>query len=124
MNNIGLEARLSGPAVRGVTTREKYLDYLDEMKEGSLDFYATMRSLYRQKRRKDISGELEGKDLTLSMLPVDEVYEEIDSTKNETVNITTPIDNVALDEKNLIQDITTEFFHRRIILHLMNQELI
>ncbi len=99
MNNIGLEARLSGPAVRGVTTREKYLDYLDEMKEGSLDFYATMRSLYRQKRRKDISGELEGKDLTLSMLPVDEVYEEIDSTKNETVNITTPIDNVALDEK-------------------------
>ena len=98
MNNIGLEARLSGPTVRGVTTREKYLDYLDEMKEGSLDFYATMRSLYRQKRRKDISGELESKDLTLSMLPVDEVYEEIDSTENEPVNITTPTDNVALDE--------------------------
>ena len=38
-----------------------------KMKEGSLDFYATMRSLYRQKRRKDISGELENKDLTLSL---------------------------------------------------------
>ena len=98
MNNIGLEARLSGPTVRGVTTREKYLDYLDEMKEGSLDFYATMRSLYRQKRRKDISGELEGKDLTLSMLPVDEVYEEMDSTKDEAVNTTTSVDNVVLDK--------------------------
>ncbi len=75
MNGIGLEARLSGPVVRGVSTREKYLDYLDEMKEGSLDFYATMRSLYRQKRRKDISGELESKDLSLSMLPI-ETYED------------------------------------------------
>ncbi len=75
MNGISLEARLSGPVVRGVSTREKYLDYLDEMKEGSLDFYATMRSLYRQKRRKDISGELESKDLSLSMLPI-ETYED------------------------------------------------
>ena len=33
MNGIGLEARLSGPVVRGVSTREKYLDYIDEMKE-------------------------------------------------------------------------------------------
>ena len=71
MNGIGLEARLSGPSVRGVAQREKYLDYLDEMKEGSLDFYATMRSLYRQKRKKDISGELESKDLSLSMSQID-----------------------------------------------------
>ena len=71
MNGIGLEARLSGPSVRGAAQREKYLDYLDEMKEGSLDFYATMRSLYRQKRKKDISGELESKDLSLSMSQID-----------------------------------------------------
>ena len=51
MNGIGIEARLSGPVVRGVTTREKYLDYVEEMKASSLDFYATMRSLYRQKRK-------------------------------------------------------------------------
>ena len=82
MNGIGLEARLSGPVVRGVSTREKYLDYLDEMKEGSLDFYATMRSLYRQKRRKDISGELESKDLSLSMLPV-EAYEDEELNEDE-----------------------------------------
>ena len=87
MNGIGLEARLSGPVVRGVSTREKYLDYLDEMKEGSLDFYATMRSLYRQKRRKDISGELESKDLSLSMLPV-EAYED-EELKSDVKNIVT-----------------------------------
>ena len=87
MNGIGLEARLSGPVVRGVSTREKYLDYLDEMKEGSLDFYATMRSLYRQKRRKDISGELESKDLSLSMLPIEEYEDE--ELKPDVKNIVT-----------------------------------
>ncbi len=90
MNGIGIEARLSGPVVRGVAKREKYLDYLDEMKEGSLDFYATMRSLYRQKRRKDISGELESKDLTLSLLPVD-VYED-EEFKAEVKNIVTSME--------------------------------
>ena len=91
MNGIGLEARLSGPVVRGVSTREKYLDYLDEMKEGSLDFYATMRSLYRQKRRKDISGELESKDLSLSMLPV-EAYED-EELESDVKNIVTTMKN-------------------------------
>jgi len=52
MNGIGMEARLSGPVVRGVSTREQFLDYVDEMKKGSLDWYATMRSLYRQKKKK------------------------------------------------------------------------
>ena len=87
MNGIGLEARLSGPVVRGVSTREKYLDYIDEMKEGSLDWYATMRSLYRQKRRKDISGELESKDLSLSMLPI-EAYED-EELKSDVKSIVT-----------------------------------
>ena len=92
MNGIGLEARLSGPVVRGVSTREKYLDYLDEMKEGSLDFYATMRSLYRQKRRKDISGELESKDLSLSMLPI-EAYEDEELESDDKNIVTTMKDD-------------------------------
>ena len=92
MNGIGLEARLSGPVVRGVSTREKYLDYLDEIKEGSLDFYATMRSLYRQKRRKDISGELESKDLSLSMLPI-EAYEDEESESDVKNVVTTMKDD-------------------------------
>ena len=61
MNGIGLEARLSGPVVRGVSTREKYLDYVDEMKASSLDWYATMRSLYRQKEKRRFLGHLRKK---------------------------------------------------------------
>ena len=101
MNSIGIEARLSGPVVRGVTTREKYLDYLDEMKEGSLDFYATMRSLYRQKRRKDISGELESKDLSLSMIPIDAYQDEDDQTRTDIVsNISNmDVDKTSNDQK-------------------------
>ncbi len=98
MNGIGMEARLSGPVVRGVSTREKYLDYLDEIKEGSLDFYATMRSLYRQKRRKDISGDLESKDLSLSMLPVD-VYED-EELKSEVKNVVTTMKKEDSDVKS------------------------
>ena len=56
MNNLGFEARLPQPVVSGVSTREKYMDYIDEIKNSSLDFYATMRSLYRQKRVKDIGN--------------------------------------------------------------------
>jgi len=97
MNGIGMEARLSGPVVRGVSTREKYLDYLDEMKEGSLDFYATMRSLYRQKRRKDISGELESKDLSLSMLPVESFEEE--EFKSDSKKIVTTMKNANSETK-------------------------
>ena len=54
----------------GVSTREKYLDYVDEMRESSLDWYATMRSLYRQ-RKKEISGELEDEKVALNVLSID-----------------------------------------------------
>ena len=111
MNGIGLEARLSGPVVRGVSTREKYLDYLDEIKEGSLDFYATMRSLYRQKRRKDISGELESKDLSLSMLPVeayeDEELKEDQELKSDVKNIVTTMK----DEDSEIKSEMTRYYN-------------
>lgn len=109
MNGIGLEGRLSGPTVRGVTTREKYLDYLDEMKEGSLDFYATMRSLYRQKRRKDISGELENKDLSLGMLQVSEMLEE------DPVIAPTKTDQMVVNVSKEIKDNTGTRYYNGVL---------
>ena len=100
MNGIGLEARLSGPSVRGVAQREKYLDYLDEMKEGSLDFYATMRSLYRQKRKKDISGELESKDLSLSMSQID-LFEDEGPASTTTDNDDKVMVSSIIEEKEV-----------------------
>ena len=65
MNDIGFEARLPQPVVSGASTREKYLDYIEEIEENSLDFYATMKSLYNQKRIQDISN---GKKKKLKVL--------------------------------------------------------
>ncbi|MEL0124734.1 MAG: VacJ family lipoprotein, partial [Alphaproteobacteria bacterium] len=96
MNGIGLEARLSGPVVRGVSTREKYLDYVDEMKAGSLDWYATMRSLYRQKRKKEISGELENEKVSFDLIPTDVYEDEVLDT--EIVNLDTKIANEVKTE--------------------------
>lgn len=56
MNNLGFEARLPKPVVSGADQRAKYLDYVDDIENSSLDFYATMRSLYRQKRNQDINN--------------------------------------------------------------------
>jgi Surface lipoprotein len=40
--------------VAGVNKRERYLDTLDEVERSSLDYYAAMRSLYRQTRDAEI----------------------------------------------------------------------
>ena len=98
MNNIGLEARLSGPTVRGVTTREKYLDYVDEMKSSSLDFYATMRSLYRQKRKKEISGELEESSSLLG-LPIKNTENEVKPIDDSEVST-----EISIDESTDIEN--------------------
>jgi phospholipid-binding lipoprotein MlaA len=36
--------------VAAVSQREAYLEFLDDIQHTSLDYYATMRSLYRQRR--------------------------------------------------------------------------
>ena len=106
MNGIGLEARLSGPVVRGVSTREKFLDYVDEMKAGSLDWYATMRSLYRQKRKKEISGKLENEKVSFDLIPTDLYEDEVLNT--EIVNLDTKITNevkTELSKTELVKDV-------------------
>ncbi|MBF91822.1 MAG: hypothetical protein CMP34_03330 [Rickettsiales bacterium] len=95
MNGIGLEGRLSGPVVRGVDKRETYLDYVEEMKSSSLDFYATMRSLYRQKRKKDISGEFENEKVSLDLLPVD-VYDDSELIEEVEKIVSTSMDNKTI----------------------------
>jgi phospholipid-binding lipoprotein MlaA len=44
------EALIARTLVRGIDEREGVLDTLDEIERTSLDFYATLRSLYRQHR--------------------------------------------------------------------------
>lgn len=42
--------------VSGIDTREEYLDILDDIERSSLDYYASIRSMYRQNRVKEISN--------------------------------------------------------------------
>lgn len=42
--------------IDGVDTRSRYLKSLDEIEKTSLDYYATIRSLYRQKRADEIAN--------------------------------------------------------------------
>ena len=51
-NNIGLAAAVAD----GVDTRARNLKTLDEIRKGSLDYYATIRSLYRQRRNDEINN--------------------------------------------------------------------
>ena len=44
------EVLITRAAVRGIDQREEVLDVFDEVERTSLDFYATVRSLYRQRR--------------------------------------------------------------------------
>jgi phospholipid-binding lipoprotein MlaA len=52
VSNINLGASV----VEGVDTRARNLKTLDEIRKGSLDYYATIRSLYRQHRNDEISN--------------------------------------------------------------------
>jgi phospholipid-binding lipoprotein MlaA len=50
-------ANITRTVVSGVNTREQYLDILDEVERSSLDYYASIRSMYRQNRVKEIKNQ-------------------------------------------------------------------
>ena len=50
-------ANITRTVVAGVGTREQYLDVLDEVERSSLDYYASIRSMYRQNRAKEIKNQ-------------------------------------------------------------------
>jgi len=70
MANNGLDfARLGMAVTDGVDLRSRNIESLEDIEKNSLDFYATLRSLYRQNRRSEI---LNGK---VEDIPVPEIEE-------------------------------------------------
>ncbi|MEE9139566.1 MAG: MlaA family lipoprotein, partial [Alphaproteobacteria bacterium] len=55
------------PAIRGfvdgIDKRSRVLDVLDEIERTSLDFYATIRSLYRQRRVDEVNDGMIGPEI-------------------------------------------------------------
>ena len=79
------------------------------MKAGSLDWYATMRSLYRQKRKKEISGNLENEKVSFDLIPTD-VYED-EALNTEIVNLDTKIVNevkTELSRTELVKEVKVD----------------
>ena len=46
--------------IQGIDTRARNLETLDQIRKGSLDYYATLRSLYRQHRNQEIQDSKQG----------------------------------------------------------------
>ena len=49
------EIKISRAVIEGLSIREENIETIDSLKETSVDFYATMRSIYRQRRADAIS---------------------------------------------------------------------
>jgi phospholipid-binding lipoprotein MlaA len=56
-------------AAAGIDLRARNLDTLEQIQKGALDYYATLRSLYRQHRRDQIKKLKEEKDTSLMAMP-------------------------------------------------------
>ncbi len=55
------EALFGRTVISGIDTRSRHIDEIEDLKRDSIDFYARIRSLYRQKRQSDINnGEVNG----------------------------------------------------------------
>ena len=53
----GLDSVLWGRTVMsGIDTRDQLWDVLDDLEKSSIDFYASIRSLYRQRRNDEITN--------------------------------------------------------------------
>ena len=67
------EVILARSLVRGVVERERVLDTLDEIERASLDFYATLRSLYRQRRADEIRDGRPAPVIPIPGISIDEI---------------------------------------------------
>lgn len=56
-NGTGNRFEISSFSAEGLTRREENIEGLDALRSGSLDFYAQMRSVYRQYRAKQIGNQ-------------------------------------------------------------------
>ena len=55
-DDLDTRVLLARTVVRGIDTRSRNIESFDEIERGSIDFYATVRSLYRQYRASEIAN--------------------------------------------------------------------
>ncbi len=76
---------LAKTIVRGIDERERVVDQLDEIERASLDFYATLRSLYRQRRADEIRDGRPADVIPIPSLSIED-FEEFESEQVTLAN--------------------------------------
>jgi phospholipid-binding lipoprotein MlaA len=82
---VSTDVQLARTLVRGVDERERVLDALDEIERTSLDFYATLRSLYRQRRADEIRNGAQAPVVPIPAISIEE-FEDTDEGQISMVN--------------------------------------
>ena len=80
------DALIGRTLVRGIDAREGVLDTLDEIERTSLDYYATLRSLYRQHRNDEIRNGVPADVIPVPAISIQD-FEEIDDADDEKVTL-------------------------------------
>ncbi len=74
------EALIARTSIRGIDEREAVIEPLDEIQKTSLDFYATLRSLYRQRRDDEIRNGRPAPVMTIPSISIDDFEDEAATT--------------------------------------------
>jgi len=74
------EALIARTSIRGIDERETVIEPLDEIQKTSLDFYATLRSLYRQRRGDEIRNGRPAPVMTIPSISIDDFEDEAETT--------------------------------------------
>ncbi len=83
--NDAEEYLLARTVIRGIDTRSRNIEALDDLKRDSIDFYARIRSLYRQRRANEISnGETQGDMPTPGLYSFDVDADDEDKPEGES----------------------------------------
>ena len=97
-------ALVSRTAVRGIDEREQVLEALDEIQTSSLDYYAALRSLYRQSREDQIRDGAAPPTLNLPAIAGDD-YEGDELQESEFIETEEREERErSFDEKTTSQD--------------------
>ncbi len=83
--NDAEEYLLARTVIRGIDARSRNIEALDDLKRDSIDFYARIRSLYRQRRANEISnGETQGDMPTPGLYSFDVDADDEDKPEGES----------------------------------------
>lgn len=80
------EALIARTALRGIDEREGVIDTLDEIERTSLDFYATLRSLYRQRRDDQIRNGRPAPVVPIPSISIDE-FDEFEDEEEDKLSL-------------------------------------